>query len=190
MALDLTLGYILLTFPFPTKDTLEKFASECFDQARVRYAESYPDLPLNLDLRKYFCLPIYSMRLTFAHSLQTSPVIRSSGEGMLHLSCHLRNLTSRQLIEQVSCHRGKLRDHARNVVDTYRDIAVKNTPPDVFRSERGGHTVTMAEEDHKIICRFVREMLADLSFLNNHMAKPSEVSIVMLCYYPYLTHTF
>jgi len=70
----------------------------------------------------------------------------------------------------------------------HKDFAVKSAPPDVFRSERGGHTVTMAEDEDKVVTRFVREMLTDLTFLNNHMPKPKLVSFMTLCIkHSYLT---
>lgn len=60
----------------------------------------------------------------------------------------------------------------------HKDLAVRDAPPDILRSERG-RTVTMPEAPDKIISRFVQEMLTNFSFLNNHMAKPKEVSAMM-----------
>ena len=68
IAQDLVLGYVLLTFAFPTKDKLTEYAGECFNEAKVHYAKRHPDLPLNHTLRKHFHLPTYSTSLTFAQS--------------------------------------------------------------------------------------------------------------------------
>ena len=178
IAQDLVLGYILLTFGFPSRDKVVEYAGECFNEAKVHYAKRHPDLPLSHTLRKHFHLPTCSTSLMFTHSLGTPPVIRPSGERVLYLSHLLRNLTSQQLADQVTCHRGKLRDYARTVVDTYRDLAVKHTPPDILRNDRG-RTLAVPEEEDEIISRFVQEMLTNFSFLNNHMVQPNEVSAVV-----------
>ena len=67
---------------------------------------------------------------------------------------------------------------ARSGLDGFADVTVKHTPPDILQNNRGC-TLTVPEEEDKIISQFVQEMLTNFSFLNNRMVQPDEVSAIV-----------
>lgn len=76
-------------------------------------------------------------------------------------------LTIQQLIDQVSCHRGKLRDHVRSLVKLYIDMEVRKAPPLIFRNLENGETLTSEEKPSTIMAQFISRLLDDFHFLDN-----------------------
>jgi hypothetical protein len=75
-------------------------------------------------------------------------------------------LSLSQLLEQVSCHRGKLRDYVRSLVKTYIDIEVRKAPPVIFKNMENGETILGNEKPSAITARYVSRLLDDLHFLD------------------------
>lgn len=70
-------------------------------------------------------------------------------------------------MDQLSSHRGKLRDFARSLVRIQVRWAVTNAPQVVFKNTESGDTFLGEEKKETVITRFIGRLLSDLHFLDD-----------------------